>query len=93
MLKRLRQTTIDINNELKSVSLNLKMLLEKDTKLKDDEKTKVTFLVDQLVLQSKNQHGERYDSAMIKTAISLYLRSRSCYCALREYDFTSSEHN
>ena len=51
----------------------------------EDERTKVKFLTEQLLLQSKKLHGERYDASMMKTAIGLYLRSRNCYSALRQY--------
>ena len=49
------------------------------------KKTNVNFLVEQLILQSKKVHGERYDANTMVTAICLYLRSRNCYSALREY--------
>ena len=46
---------------------------------------RIKFLIGQLTLQSKKLHGQRYDASMMKTAICLYLRSRNCYSALREY--------
>ena len=42
-------------------------------------------MIDQLHLFSKKNHGQRYDAAMMKTAVSLYLRSRNCYEVLREH--------
>ena len=44
-------------------------LLDMDT-MDNEVKTKVKFLVEQFMLQSKKVHGERYDANMMKTAMS-----------------------
>ena len=49
----------------------------------DADKSKLKFLVDQLLLKSRN--GLRMVLLMTKTAISLYLCSRNCYFALQDY--------
>ena len=64
---------MDLNNIINSEDMD------------EEERTRIKILIDQLMLQSKELHGQRYDASMMKTAICLYLRSRNCYSALREY--------
>ena len=45
--------------------------------------SKTTFLIEQLLLLSRKPNGLRYNSYMIKLAMSLYLKSRNCYSSLR----------
>ena len=46
---------------------------------------KVEFLIDQLHLFSKQNHGQHYDVATTKTARFLYLLSKNCYQASKKY--------
>ena len=54
LIEKLRNAPIDTNEELKTAAINMRSLLDMGTALEDDEKTKVKFLVEQLVLQSKS---------------------------------------
>ena len=71
VLERLRGVEIDALEEIKQYALKIKDLLDMDEDMDDDEKTKIRFLVEQLILQSKKVHGERYDADMMKTAVCL----------------------
>ena len=84
VLKRLRTSVNVVQEEVKGAALNISDIVD-SADMDEDERTKVKFLIEQLLLQSKKLHGERYDTTMMKTAISLYLRNRNCYSALRQY--------
>ena len=58
VLERLRGAEIDVFEEIKQSALNIQNLLDMDDDMDDDEKTKVGFLVEQLILQTKKVHGE-----------------------------------
>ena len=84
VLERLRTSSNVVQDDIKGAALNISDIVD-SADMDDDERTKVKFLIEQLLMQSKKLHGERYDASMMKTAISLYLRSRNCYSALRQY--------
>ena len=62
----------DIQEEFKHMSQRLVDIVE-GADIEEDEKSKVKFLANQFILQSKKPNGHRYDASMMKTAISLYL--------------------
>ena len=84
ILERLRKCKHNIQEEFQQASRNINDIVEL-ADMDDDEISKVKFLIDQLLLQSRKMHGQRYDASMMKTAICLYLRSQNCYSALRDY--------
>ena len=51
----------------------------------DSEINNAEVLTDQLHFLSKQNHGQRYDAAMIKAAITLYLRSTDFDQVLQKY--------
>ena len=84
ILERLTKSEHNIKDECQQAARNFNIIVE-SADIDEDERTKIKFLTDQLFLQSRNANGLRYEASMMKTAISLYLRSRNCYSALREY--------
>ena len=83
VLERLRTSTNTVPEDIKGFALNINNIID-SADMDEDERTKAKFLTEQLLLQSKKLHGQRYDASMMRTAISLYLRSRNCYSALRQ---------
>ena len=53
--------------------------------LNNEQRERVEFLARQLELCSFTEHGRRYSAFDFKNAIGLFLRSRNCYSALREF--------
>ena len=70
--------------ELSQTAPYVKSILDSES-LDDSEINKIGFLIGQNHFLSKQNHGQRYDAAMTKTVIYLYLRSVNCYQALCEY--------
>ena len=76
VLESLKGVELDASEEMKQLALNINDLLDMDDiddGMDDDEKTKIKFLVEQLILQSKKVYGERYVTNMMKAATCLYL--------------------
>ena len=84
ILERLKETKHHLPEEPSQTASYIKSLLDYESP-EDREINKVECLIDQLHIFSKQHHGQRYGAAMMKTALSLYLRSRNCYQALMEY--------
>ena len=80
ILERLKEANHHFPEELSQTASYIKSTLDSES-TEESEINKVEFLIDQLHLLSKQNHGQRYDTAMMKTAISLYLRGRNCYQA------------
>ena len=84
VLERLRTSSNVVQEDIEGAALNISDIVD-SADMDEDERTKVKFLTEQLLLQSKKLHGERYDASMMKTAIGLYLQSRNCYSVLCQY--------
>ena len=84
VLERLKEPKHHLPEEPSQTASYIKSILDSESP-GDSEINKVEYLIDQLHLLSKQHHGQRYDAAMMKTAISLYLCSSACYQALMEY--------
>ena len=85
ILERVKTAEHNVKQEFENACRNIRNIIESADNVDDDAKSKIQFLTDQLLLLSKKPNGLRYDPSMMKTAISLYLRSRNCYAVLREY--------
>ena len=75
VLKRLGTSERNVQEEIKHTAMDLNNNINSE----DMEEERRIKLIDQLMLQSKKLHGQRYDASMMKTTICLYLRSRNCY--------------
>ena len=62
----------------------MKSILDSESP-EDSEVNNAEVLTDQLHLLSKQNHGQRYDAAMIKAAITLYLHGRDFNQVLQKY--------
>ena len=71
ILDRLKDAKHKLAEELFQTATYLKCITHSGS-LKDNEINEVKFLIAQLHLLSKQNHGQRYDAAMMKTAISFY---------------------
>ena len=72
----------DLNSELIS-TIRLLRELSNILDVKNTKSTRISFTCDQLVLNAAENHGRRYSGDFIGEAISLYLKSSSCYDAFR----------
>ena len=68
----------------------MKSILDSESP-EDSEINNAEALTDQLHILSKQNHGQRYDAAMIKAAISLYLRSTDFDQLLQKYYIVHTE--
>ena len=85
IMERMHTFKLDVTDIAKVFGSNLETLIAAC----DDDKElthRVLLLAEQLKIVSSNQCGNRYSTSPIsfRTAISLYLRSRSCYRELRK---------
>lgn len=85
ILDRVRTYELSTTDIAKSFGNDLQALIE-NSKTDEELTYRVLFLAEQLKLVSDDAHSNRYAQSPIsfRTAINLYLRSRSCYNELRK---------
>lgn len=93
ILYRLQEARHKLEEGLFQRATYMKFIMDSDS-LKDYEINKFNFLIEQLQLLSKQNHGKCYNATLIKTAIplqlmkaaiSFYICNINCYQALKEY--------
>ena len=77
------EATPDAIQELRGIANDLKMFTETLRTENDEKIVRLNIMMWQLTLNSYEPNGRRYNSKDFKTAIELYLRSRSAYRELR----------
>ena len=71
-IESLRTASCNITDELKNTADNLETIIESEN-MNLEEVKKIQFLIEQMT------HNNAYASTTMKTAVSLYLRSRNCF--------------
>ena len=76
-IESLRTASCNITDELKNTSDNLETIIESEN-MNLEEVKKTQFLIGQMT------HNNAYASTTMKTAVSLYLRSRNCFSGIEK---------